>query len=150
MHGSKRGSIEKYNPETIDRHQVGAGAMQRPQGWRLYCSESRPIPLPNKKPGQRSPARKSGLPDLRTKKPISGRPEIGAHFVSFNFTNAPIRAARSSPRRSKFVDVACLLSGDGESADCVVMDMGESRIGAKLLASSHGVIDGRGQIDVAG
>jgi len=39
------------------------------------------------------PHRKSGLPDLRThKKPISGKPEIGAHFVSFNFTNTSIPA----------------------------------------------------------
>jgi hypothetical protein len=25
------------------------------------------------------------------KKPIAGRPEIGAHFVSFNFLNRPFR-----------------------------------------------------------
>jgi hypothetical protein len=38
------------------------------------------------------PHRKSGLPDLRThEKPISGRPEIGAHFVSFNFLNTTIQ-----------------------------------------------------------
>jgi len=41
--------------------------------------------------------RKSGLPDLRNhknatiKKPISGKPEIGAHFVSFYFTNTSFR-----------------------------------------------------------
>jgi hypothetical protein len=39
----------------------------------------------------RFPARKSGLPDLRNKKPILGRPGIGAHFVSFNFLNTSFR-----------------------------------------------------------
>jgi hypothetical protein len=34
MHGSMRGSIEKYNPETIDRHSESAGAMRRPRGSR--------------------------------------------------------------------------------------------------------------------
>jgi hypothetical protein len=55
-----------------------------------------------KKPRRGLPRRKSGSPDLRTqktrrglphrgiKKPISGRPGIGAHFVSFNFPNATI------------------------------------------------------------
>jgi hypothetical protein len=33
------------------------------------------------------PDRKSGLPDLRAKKPISGQPETGAQLVSFDFLN---------------------------------------------------------------
>jgi hypothetical protein len=41
MHGSKRGSIEKYNPETIDRHSESAGAMQRPQGSRRASARLR-------------------------------------------------------------------------------------------------------------
>jgi hypothetical protein len=32
MHGSGARTIEKYNPETMDRHRKGAGAMRRPQG----------------------------------------------------------------------------------------------------------------------
>jgi len=35
------------------------------------------------KPGAVS-RRKSDLSDLRMKKPISGKPEIGAHFANFN------------------------------------------------------------------
>jgi hypothetical protein len=31
------------------------------------------------------------LVDAGMKKPISGGPEIGAHFVSFNFPNIPFR-----------------------------------------------------------
>jgi hypothetical protein len=34
------------------------------------------------------------------KKPISGKPEIGAHFVSFNFTNNLIWGIVSSANRS--------------------------------------------------
>jgi hypothetical protein len=45
-----------------------------------------------KKPRRGFRHRKSGLPDLRThKKTDLGRPEIGAHFMSFNFTNRPFR-----------------------------------------------------------
>jgi hypothetical protein len=32
MHGSGARAIEKYNPETMERHRKGAGAMQR-----LHC-----------------------------------------------------------------------------------------------------------------
>ena len=31
------------------------------------------------------PPRTSDLSDLRIKKPISGKPEIGVHFANFNF-----------------------------------------------------------------
>jgi hypothetical protein len=41
-------------------------------------------PLICKRPARR--ARRSGLPDLRTKNPISGRPEIGAQFQLWIFS----------------------------------------------------------------
>jgi hypothetical protein len=41
MHGSKRGSIEKYNPETINRRPESVGAMQRPQGSRRASARLR-------------------------------------------------------------------------------------------------------------
>jgi hypothetical protein len=51
-----------------------------------------------KKPGAVS--RPGAQPTVRNKKPIAGRPGIGAQFVSFNFANTLIRAMTSSIRSS--------------------------------------------------
>jgi hypothetical protein len=41
-----------------------------------------------------------GLPDLRIKKPITGRPEIGAHFQLwiFSYTNLPLQSKKRLSR----------------------------------------------------
>jgi hypothetical protein len=41
-----------------------------------------------------------GLPELRIKKPISGRPEIGAQFQLwiFSYTNLPVRSKKRLSR----------------------------------------------------
>jgi hypothetical protein len=57
-----------------------------------------------KKPGAAS-RRQPGLPACANKKPISGKPEIGAHFLSFYFPmyREAIRVKRKigSPQKSR-------------------------------------------------
>jgi hypothetical protein len=54
-----------------------------------------------------------GLPDLRIKKPISGRPEIGAHFQLwiFSYTNLPVRSKKRLSR-IKNINFAWRVSGE--------------------------------------
>ena len=64
-----------------------------PYSW----SSLRAPPWADEKSPPRSPASQVGsiYPTCaRIKKPISGKPEIGAHFVSFNFLNTTIRLPR--------------------------------------------------------
>jgi hypothetical protein len=58
----------------------------------LLVVHPKPLAAPDRgheKTPARFPAR--GMKKRGMKKPISGKPEIGAHFVSFNFPNKPIR-----------------------------------------------------------
>jgi hypothetical protein len=58
------------------------------------------------------PASQAVLPGLRAhKKPIWGQPEIGAHFVSFNFPNSLICVVVSSVGRHRFAVEQPLLRG---------------------------------------
>jgi hypothetical protein len=81
MHGSGARAIEKYNPETIDRHQKGAGAMQSPQGWRPYGSVR----------AQRRNHERSRCP---TKSPGSGLPPASRVYP----TCAQKNRSRADPR----------------------------------------------------
>jgi hypothetical protein len=64
-----------------------------PYSW----SSLRAPPWADEESPARSPAAQIGSiypTRARIKKPISGKPEIGAHFVSFNFLNTTIRLPR--------------------------------------------------------
>jgi hypothetical protein len=91
MHGSGRGAIDKYNPETMKvscgrQGHAAFAELKEPRPHRarptsailvdLRCSTERPA---------RSPGRKSGLPDLRMTRTGGGQARDRAQFVSFNF-----------------------------------------------------------------
>jgi hypothetical protein len=72
-----------------------AQMLERPSTSVLFHRETHKTKIPARFPG-----RKSDLSDLRTKKPISGKPEIGAHVPNFNLPSALIciSVSRAEPR----------------------------------------------------
>src|SRR5258708_11446515 len=92
--------------------------MAKTQHQTAYRTVKAPLPGARQAAGAEQDSNRS-YPYLRKKKPASGNPVAGAHFVSFNFLNSAILIPESRGRKTGIVLAGAIINNRVSSRRCV-------------------------------